>query len=104
MIAGEANGVVAAATGHTPEGWSQPVELLLLPLAQRGNTHSRMIGSIAPIGVPFWLGVSRMGALAIGNVRHLSPALEGPTVARLVAGNPSAARRAAFTVYEGGRT
>jgi hypothetical protein len=103
VIADEANGLVAAVSGHTPEGWSQHIELLLLPLAHRGNTHSRLIGSIAPIGAPFWLGVSRMGALAIGNVRHLSPALEAPTAARLVAGNPTLARRAAFTVHEGGR-
>ncbi len=42
-IADEANGVVAAARGRTPEGWVQDVELVLLPLTQRGDTHARMI-------------------------------------------------------------
>ena len=95
--------MVASASGRTAEGWAQDVELVLLPLAHRGDTHARMIGALAPLAVPFWLGSARLGALTLGNIRHLDPALEAPTAARLVAGNATAARRAAFTVHEGGR-
>jgi hypothetical protein len=102
-IADAAKGVVAAARGRTPEGWVQDVELVLLPLTQRGDTHARMIGSLAPLTVPFWLGSSRLGALTLGNIRHLNPALE--TLApRLVSGAKEAARRGAFVVHEGGRS
>lgn len=102
-VADEANGIVAAANGLTPEGWPQDVELVLLPLAQRGDRHARMIGSLAPLSPPFWLGQSKLTTLTLGNVRHLHPQLDIPTAARLVAGDKSAARRAAFVVHEGGR-
>ncbi len=103
LVADEATGVVAAAKGTTAEGWSEDLELTLLPLAHRGNTHARMIGALAPLAVPFWLGASRLGAMTLGSVRHLDPALEAPTAARLVAGTQGLARRGAFTVHQGGR-
>ena len=101
VVADEATGVVAAATGRTAESWSQDLELVLLPLAHRGNTHARMIGALSPLVVPFWLGASHLGVLTLGSVRHLDPALEAPAAARLVAGTQG--RRAIFTVHEGGR-
>jgi len=103
VVADEASGVVASARGRTAEGWSQDLELLLLPLAHRGDTHARMIGALAPLAVPFWLGASRLGAMTLGSVRHLDPALEAPTAARLAARTQGLARRAAFTVHKGGR-
>lgn len=102
-IADEATGLVASAKGRTAEGWAQDVELVLLPLAHRGDTHQRMIGALAPVSVPFWLGTAGLGALTLGTVRHLDPEREAPVAARLVAGNVTAARRATFTVHEGGR-
>ena len=102
-IADEATGVVASASGRTAEGWTQDLELVLLPLAQRGDTHQRMIGALAPLAVPPWLGSATLGALTLGNIRYLDPGREAPTAARLVAGNLTAARRATFTVLEGGR-
>lgn len=104
VVADEASGVVASASSRTAEGWAQDLELLILPLAHRGNTHMRMIGALAPLTAPFWLGASRLGALTLGSTRHLDPALETPTAARLVAGRQGLARRAAFTVLEGGRS
>jgi hypothetical protein len=103
VVADEASGAVAGVNGRTGEGWPQDLELILLPLTQRGDMHARMIGALTPFNAPFWLGVSRLGALTLGNVRHLDPALEMPTAARLVAGTQGPARRATFTVHEGGR-
>jgi hypothetical protein len=101
IVADEATGVVASAKGRTPEGWSQDLELVLLPLAHRGDTHARMIGALSPLVAPFWLGTSHLGALKLGSVRHLDPRLETPAAARLVAGPRG--RRAMFTVHDGGR-
>ena len=98
-VADEKNGVVASGSGRTAEGWAQDVELLLLPLTQRGDTHARMIGALTPMAVPFWLGSAKLGRLTLGNIRHLDPAIAAPPAARLVAGT----RRAVFTVHEGGR-
>ena len=100
VVADEATGVVAAAKGRTGEGLPQDLELILLPLAHRGSTHARMIGALSPLAAPFWLGTSQLGALTLGTVRHLDPALETLGSARLAAG---ASRRAIFTVHEGGR-
>jgi hypothetical protein len=63
-----------------------------------------MIGALAPLTPPVWLGSSHLGVLSLGSVRHLDPKLETPTAARLVAGTQGLARRAAFTVHQGGRT
>jgi len=104
LVADESAGAVAAAKGRTAEGWPQDVELMLLPLAHRGNTHARMIGALAPLTAPFWLGASHLGALTLGSVRHLDPRLEAPAAARLVAGTQAPSRRALLTVHEGGRT
>jgi len=102
-IADDTAGVIASASGRTAEGWAQDVELLLLPLAHRGDTHARVIGALTPASAPFWLGASKLGALTLRSFRNLDPMLEAPVAARLVAGSGSLARRGAFTVYEGGR-
>jgi hypothetical protein len=104
VVADEVSGVAAGVKGVTGEGWAQDLELVVLPLMQRGDTHARMIGALTPFNAPFWLGVSRLGALTLGNVRHLDPARELPTAARLIAGTQGLTRRAVFTVHEGGRT
>ena len=103
VVADEASGVVAAVRGRTPEEWSQDLELVLLPLAHRGDTHARMIGTLAPLSAPFWLGASRLETMTLGNIRHLDPATEAPAAARLVAAQPGPARRAVLTVLDGGR-
>ena len=101
VVADEATGVVASAIGRTPEGWSQDLEMILLPLAHRGSRHARMIGALTPLAAPFWLGTSHLGALTLGTMRHLDPKLELAAGSRLVAGPHG--RRAMFTVHEGGR-
>jgi hypothetical protein len=103
VVADEATGVIASASARTPEGWTQDVELLLLPLAHRGDTHARLIGALTPASTPFWLGASKLGSLTLGSFRNLDPVLEAPVAARLVAGSGALARRGAFTVHDGGR-
>src|SRR6478752_5174326 len=39
IVADEVSGVAAGVKGRTSEGWTQELELVLLPLMQRGDTH-----------------------------------------------------------------
>ncbi len=57
-----------------PLGFPQvDVEVLLLPLRRRGDTHARALGCCAPRGVPRWLGLVGVGALTLLTLRALGP-------------------------------
>jgi hypothetical protein len=57
-----------------PIGFPQvDVEVLLLPLRRRGDTHARALGCCAPHGVPRWLGLAGVGALTLLTLRALGP-------------------------------
>jgi hypothetical protein len=97
-------GVVAGARGRTPEGFSCDLELLLLPLRHRGRSGRRMLGALAPLAVPVWLGASRLEPPALGSLRYLTetiePAVPSPPAAPFEREPP----RRDFVVYEGGRS
>ena len=102
---GEANGIVASLTGTTREGWSQDLELLLLPLRHRGEQNLRLIGVLAPLTPPFWLGSSRVETLRLGAFRYLAAAQEiaAPQIAPTAPATVVVRRQQIFTVYEGNR-
>jgi hypothetical protein len=103
-ISEETTGAVASVSARTAEGWAQGLELLVLPLRQRGEAQARMIGVLAPFSVPFWLGAAQLEGLTLGTMRHLGPALEAPSAARLVAGAEAVnGQHGVFVVHEGGR-
>ena len=57
-----------------PTGFPQvDVEVLLLPLRHRGDTHARALGCCAPRGVPRWLGLVGVGAMTLLTLRALGP-------------------------------
>jgi hypothetical protein len=100
----ETVGAIASVSACTPQGWAQGLELLVLPLRQRGEAQARMIGVLAPFSVPFWLGAARLDDLTLGTVRHLDPALAAPPAARLVAGAEATnGQHGVFIVHQGGR-
>jgi len=97
-VAGEAGAVVAGVGGRTNQGSHADLELLLLPLYHRGKMRVRLLGVLAPLAVPYWLGAEHVVTLGLGAVRHLGPAVE-------LVGAPRFARESArprLTVYEGG--
>jgi hypothetical protein len=103
-VSEETTGAVASVSARTAEGWAQALELVLLPLRQRGEAQARVIGVLAPFSVPFWLGAARLEGLSLGTVRHLNPVLEAPAAARLVAGADAVnGHHGIFVVHEGGR-
>jgi hypothetical protein len=93
-------------------------ELLLLPLRCKGKTHERIVGCLAPVAVPAWLGLVEGHPLGLSSWRSVSQAalrLGGdPIGQQKVSGfvraggafdvaQDAARRRAHLTVHQGGR-
>ncbi|MBU3890388.1 PAS domain-containing protein [Methylosinus sporium] len=96
--------VVAGARGSTASGYeTSDFELLLLPLRHLGKTHSRVLGSLAPIDRAFWPGQAPLDLLRLSSLRILN---EERTIAFPLQGRSSptklSARRPCLTVYRGG--
>jgi hypothetical protein len=104
IVADEGVGVVAGATGRTAEGYSVEVELMLLPLRHRGNTHARQIGVLAPLVLPYWLGSSPVEWLTLGAHRHIGMEADEIMVPGRFSSLRGARSRHGFVVYDGGRS
>jgi hypothetical protein len=92
IVAEEANGIVAGAVANAADGQSVELELLLLPLAH-ATTNARVLGALAPIKAPFWLGRRPVETMTLGSLRYLDPQQRTATTR-----NPRF-----WTVYDGGR-
>lgn len=103
IVADEAVAIVAGVTAKTAQGSRADLELLLLPLYHRGKTHVRLLGVLAPLAVPYWLGAEQVATLTLGAIRHLGPAVETLSAPRLVKGKAGGRQRRGLTVYDGGR-
>ncbi|HEY4775055.1 MAG TPA: PAS domain-containing protein [Xanthobacteraceae bacterium] len=101
-VALEAVGVVAGVAGTTSEGRVE-LELLLLPLYHRGQLDQRLIGLLAPLAAPHWLGLEPVRALSLGARRYLGPAAACAVDPEETAGPGIAALRG-VTIYDGGRS
>lgn len=102
VVADEKVGVVASATGAPADDrmMAVPLELLLLPLAFRSRGEARLLGALAPMTAPYWLGAKSIGPLTLGMHRHVGGSLE-IVAPRIV---PAPGRlRSGLTVYDGGR-
>jgi hypothetical protein len=77
--------------------------MLLLPLAQRGRTNARVIGALAPLEIPYWLGQRPLAALRLGPLRYVGPAIEAVRTPRFAAGTEAARARGGLVIYDGGR-
>jgi hypothetical protein len=56
-------------TGHAGEEFG--LELLALPLIHEGRTGARVLGALAPGGIPVWIGTSAIGNLTLGTFRYV---------------------------------
>jgi hypothetical protein len=99
ILADECVGTVAAVDAQNADGDSVDLELLLLPLGAHRPTFARAIGVLAPLKIPQWLGVRRIGGLTLGGRRHIGAASERRFVPRLM--TPGVRR--GLTVYAGSR-
>ncbi|HVL73395.1 MAG TPA: PAS domain-containing protein [Beijerinckiaceae bacterium] len=97
----ETAGVVAGLAAADAEGRGLALEMVLLPLRHRGKTQARMLGALAALALPPWVGLRPLGPLAVTSTRVIraSPRLRSAVPeADLVA----LERRRAFVVHRGG--
>ncbi len=104
VVMEEKTGVVATVTAATADDslLAVQLEMLLLPLGHESRSEARVIGAIAPMTVPYWLGAKAVGPLKLGMFRHIGAAVDSTPAPKLVA----AAHRArhGLVVYQGGRS
>jgi hypothetical protein len=97
-------GLLAAVQGTNADCQTLDLELILLPLTHCGQTHLRLIGTLAPITVPYWLGSNPVRALTLGDYRFVGHERLLRPLKPAITVTPSPARvRPKFTVYDGGR-
>ena len=99
----ESAGSVAGAIGYVTDG-EVDLELLLLPLSYRGRQDARLIGILAPLKIPYWLGTEPVHELLLGVHRHVGP-LVSPRIgaSRISLPNERGGRRG-LVVHQGGRS
>lgn len=103
VVMEEKTGVVASVTGSTADDSILAVnlELLLLPLSHQSKAEARVLGALAPMAAPYWLGAKAIGPLKLGMFRHIGAAAESMPAPRFTA---AAGRlKHGLVVYQGGR-
>lgn len=103
VVADEAVGLVAGVVGIADD-IPLDLELLLMPLSHRGDTHARLLGALTPLSVPYWLGLKPLQSITLGPLRHLGPAVETVVAPRLAPAQPVGRERMGLMVYDGGRS
>ena len=95
---------MANVSGHNVDGAELKLELLLLPLMQRGGKMpARVIGILAPMEMPYWLGVKPIAELVLEGLRHVGPTTDRVSPLRLVAAAANRRLPPVLVVHEGGR-
>ena len=111
-VADEADPIVAGVMAHTAEGSQADLELLLLPLYHRGKMRVRLLGVLAPVVVPYWLGAECVVTLTLGATRHLGGAIATAEAPHFAKAQDKAANKAPggttrprpnLTVHDGGQ-
>ena len=94
--------IVAGALAHPIDYAPLDVEIMLLPLRHNGETHARIIGAMAPIARPRWLGLVPVTEFKINSFRVID-ADAFPREAAVPLREPARQHRH-LRVYEGGQT
>jgi hypothetical protein len=64
---------VAGIMGETADHRRVDLELAVLPLRLRGRTHARLVGSLAALEVPYWVGAVPLASTRLVSTRLLQP-------------------------------
>jgi hypothetical protein len=102
--ADESAGFIAGAMGRNADGAAAELELLLLPLAHSDRSQTRLLGVLAPLVPPYWLGATPIESMTCSTVRHLGPESGHIVAPRLVPGTENGRLRRGLIVYDGGRS
>jgi hypothetical protein len=97
--------IVAGARTQAGDSAPLDLELLLLPLRHFGKTHSRVLGALAPVYQPDWLGLRPAGPLELLSLRIVEEKPTRPTIRKHSRFEPRrpARERPRLVVYEGGK-
>jgi hypothetical protein len=101
IVTGEVSGAVIGLVGRTEDGVSTDIEMLLLPLAYSRQARISMLGILAPIVTPYWLGAKPVAQLEPTSLRYVEPQPKSRTAAFGHAFDVGRVRRG-FRVYSGG--
>lgn len=82
-ITSDAAATVMGLTGRSDHGRDLPMEVIMLPLRQRNDGYTRILGSLSAMDDPFWIGIHPIMTQSIASMRLIWPD-ENPT--RLVKG------------------
>jgi len=101
----ESCGVVAGAEALVEDGAPVAVELLVLPLFHRGTSDGRLIGTLAPLSAPAWLGLRTVSALRLMSWRAVGPQIDDVVVPRFVdlPDEPRVHGDSGLVIHHGGR-
>lgn len=115
-VAGEARSAVLGTQGSAGTGRSISYEMVLLPLVQGGggSRYDRILGVLAPLDVPYWLGLDAIRSQSVASARLMWPnedtllgskALGVQPEVELATANASPdRRRERFVVLDGGKS
>lgn len=82
-ITSDAAATVMGLSGRSDHGRDLPMEVIMLPLKQRNEGYTRILGSLSAMDDPFWIGIHPIMKQSISSMRLIWPD-ENPT--RLVKG------------------
>jgi hypothetical protein len=100
----ESMGFIAGASGRNAAGATVGLELLLLPLRRRNQSPPRLLGVLAPLVPPYWLGATPVEDMTCSTIRYLGADSRLIAAPRLVPGTDDGRLRHGLTIYAGGRS
>jgi hypothetical protein len=103
IVCDEGAATVAGIAAQIGDGATAELELLLLPLRHHGRFDTRILGVLAPINPPYWLGTMPVTGLSLGALRHLEPIANPVPLLPVRLPVPGGKVRRGLVVYEGGR-
>jgi hypothetical protein len=69
-VARDTKGLVAEVIGQTADAETADLEMILLPLAGGDTGTGRILGALAALSAPYWLGTRPLQSLHLGDLRH----------------------------------
>jgi hypothetical protein len=72
-VSQDAAASVFGMTGRSAHDRDLPCEILLLPIRQKGGGFTRILGSLAPMDDPYWIGIQPIMSQSITSLRLIWP-------------------------------
>ncbi|MDK9695231.1 MAG: PAS domain-containing protein [Siculibacillus sp.] len=72
-VSQDAAAAVLGMTGRSVHERDLPCEALLLPIRQKGGGYNRILGSLAPMDDPYWIGIHPIMSQSIVSLRLIWP-------------------------------